>query len=80
DDKLNNRIKSLEADPDATAPYDELRIYDDEGDNVSRVTLDSLESADDNGTAGNLNEEVNFVVDFTILIANRITRGDLEVL
>ncbi|VDM50168.1 unnamed protein product [Toxocara canis] len=36
DDKLNNRIKSLEADPDATAPYDELRIYDDEGDNVSR--------------------------------------------
>ncbi|KHN88885.1 Cadherin-related hmr-1 [Toxocara canis] len=58
DDKLNNRIKSLEANPDATAPCDELRIYDDEGDNVSRVTLDSLESADDNGTAGNLNEEI----------------------
>uniref|UniRef100_A0A0M3K3B8 Cadherin-related hmr-1 (inferred by orthology to a C. elegans protein) n=1 Tax=Anisakis simplex TaxID=6269 RepID=A0A0M3K3B8_ANISI len=59
DDKLKNRINSLEADPDATAPYDELRIYDDEGDNVSRVTLESLESADDNGTAGNLNEEVS---------------------
>uniref|UniRef100_A0A915AY47 Cadherin domain-containing protein n=2 Tax=Parascaris univalens TaxID=6257 RepID=A0A915AY47_PARUN len=58
DDKLNSRIKSLEADPDATAPYDELRIYDDEGDNVSRVTLESLESADENGTAGNLNEEI----------------------
>uniref|UniRef100_A0A0R3RN60 Cadherin_C domain-containing protein n=1 Tax=Elaeophora elaphi TaxID=1147741 RepID=A0A0R3RN60_9BILA len=39
DDKLNSRIKNLEADPDATAPYDELRIYDDEGDNISRFVI-----------------------------------------
>ncbi|EJW76110.1 hypothetical protein WUBG_12982, partial [Wuchereria bancrofti] len=39
DDKLNSRIKNLEADPDATAPYDELRIYDDEGDNISRLVI-----------------------------------------
>uniref|UniRef100_A0A158Q3C5 Neural-cadherin n=1 Tax=Dracunculus medinensis TaxID=318479 RepID=A0A158Q3C5_DRAME len=60
DDKLNNRIKNLESDPDATAPYDELRIYDDEGDNISRVTLESLESVDDGQTAGNLDQEVRF--------------------
>ncbi|VDD96463.1 unnamed protein product [Enterobius vermicularis] len=36
DDKINTQIKRLEADPDATAPYDELRIFEDEGDDVSR--------------------------------------------
>ncbi|KAL3997557.1 Laminin G domain family protein [Acanthocheilonema viteae] len=58
DDKLNNRIKNLEADPDATAPYDELRIYDDEGDNISRITLESLESNDDAIPSGNLDQEI----------------------
>ncbi|CAD6190830.1 unnamed protein product [Caenorhabditis auriculariae] len=44
DDELNSKIKDLETDQNA-APYDELRIYDDERDNVSVVTLESIESA-----------------------------------
>ncbi|PAV84081.1 hypothetical protein WR25_21179 [Diploscapter pachys] len=43
DDRLKNQIKDLESDQNA-APYDELRIYDDERDNISVVTLESLES------------------------------------
>uniref|UniRef100_A0A915Q454 Uncharacterized protein n=1 Tax=Setaria digitata TaxID=48799 RepID=A0A915Q454_9BILA len=42
DDKLNSRIKNLEADPDATAP----------------ITLESLESADDATASGNLDQEI----------------------
>ncbi|CAI2294435.1 unnamed protein product [Caenorhabditis sp. 36 PRJEB53466] len=44
DDELNSKIKDLESDQNA-APYDELRIYDDERDNISVVTLESIESA-----------------------------------
>ncbi|CAB3408176.1 unnamed protein product [Caenorhabditis bovis] len=44
DDVLNSQIKDLESDQNA-APYDELRIYDDERDNISVVTLESIESA-----------------------------------
>uniref|UniRef100_A0A0N5B1F4 Neurexin-4 n=1 Tax=Syphacia muris TaxID=451379 RepID=A0A0N5B1F4_9BILA len=45
DDNISAQIKNLEADPDATAPYDELHIYGDEGDDRSIVSLESLESA-----------------------------------
>uniref|UniRef100_A0A1I7UMA5 Cadherin domain-containing protein n=1 Tax=Caenorhabditis tropicalis TaxID=1561998 RepID=A0A1I7UMA5_9PELO len=44
DHELNSKIKDLESDQNA-APYDELRIYDDERDNISVVTLESIESA-----------------------------------
>lgn len=57
DDRINNQIRNLEADPDATAPYDELRIFEDEGDDVSRLSLESLESADENAPAGNIDQE-----------------------
>ncbi|MFH4978339.1 hypothetical protein AB6A40_005048 [Gnathostoma spinigerum] len=58
DDKLNSRIKNLESDPDATAPYDELRIYEDEGDNVSRITFESVESTDDGNHASTIGQEI----------------------
>ncbi|VDM13607.1 unnamed protein product [Wuchereria bancrofti] len=32
-------MQRTQIDPDATAPYDELRIYDDEGDNISRLVI-----------------------------------------
>lgn len=43
DDALRSRLRELETDPNS-APFDELRVYEDEGDNVSMLTLDSLES------------------------------------
>ena len=56
DDRIKNQIANLEADPDATAPYDELRIFEDEGDDVSRLSLESLRSADDGGV-GNIDQQ-----------------------
>ena len=43
DDPIGRQINDLENDQDA-APFDELRIYDDERDNVSMVTLESIDS------------------------------------
>lgn len=45
DDNVKAMIRDLEADPNATAPYDELRVYDDEGDGVSQCSLSSLSSS-----------------------------------
>jgi hypothetical protein len=52
DDNLRSMIRELESDPNATAPYDELRVYDDEGDGASQCSLSSLSSA--GGDAGEL--------------------------
>jgi hypothetical protein len=49
-------IKELEADPNATAPFDELRVYDDEGDGVSHCSLSSLSSS--GGDAGELPQQL----------------------
>ncbi|GMT28644.1 hypothetical protein PFISCL1PPCAC_19941 [Pristionchus fissidentatus] len=46
DDGLGRQIKDLENDQNA-APFDELRIYDDERDNVSMITLESIDSVVD---------------------------------
>lgn len=43
DDRLRSQLNDLDADPNA-APYDELRIFQDERDNISVVTLESIES------------------------------------
>uniref|UniRef100_A0A1I7XFP4 Cadherin domain protein n=1 Tax=Heterorhabditis bacteriophora TaxID=37862 RepID=A0A1I7XFP4_HETBA len=46
DERLNSQIKDLQSDQNA-APFDEIRIYDDERDDASMVTLESLGSIPD---------------------------------
>ncbi|CAJ0930288.1 unnamed protein product, partial [Mesorhabditis belari] len=55
DDALRSRLRELESDPNS-APFDELRVYEDEGDNVSMVTLESLESQPGGGSANPAND------------------------
>ncbi|KAK6015893.1 hypothetical protein OSTOST_18632 [Ostertagia ostertagi] len=43
DDRLRSQLHDLESDQNA-APFDEIRIYEDEKDTVSVVTLESLGS------------------------------------
>ncbi len=42
--RIADGVKAANADG-TTAPYDELRVYEDEGDNQSIATLSSLSSA-----------------------------------
>ncbi|PIO54661.1 cadherin cytoplasmic region [Teladorsagia circumcincta] len=46
DDRLRSQLHDLESDQNA-APFDEIRIYEDEKDTVSVVTLESLGSIPD---------------------------------
>ncbi|ETN81824.1 laminin G domain protein [Necator americanus] len=64
DDRLRSQLHDLESDQNA-APFDEIRIYEDEKDTVSVVTLESLGSLPD--TERQQNKEDRFT-----LLCNRI--------